>query len=127
MTPFKLVYGIEAVVPMEYVLSSLRLAVQNRLSLEDSVMHRQQELLKLEEDRIYSAYVAEISQNRRQAWMTRQVKFKIFQKGVMYNCKLGPHRGKLKLIYFGLIRLCRSWGKELSGWWMYLEHLYLNQ
>ena len=27
MTPFKLVYGIEAVVPMEYVIPSLRLAV----------------------------------------------------------------------------------------------------
>ena len=78
MTPFKLVYGMEAVVPMEYVIPSLRLAVQHRLSPEDSVAHRKQELLRLEEDRIYSAYVAEVSQKRRQAWMTRQVKFKIF-------------------------------------------------
>ena len=34
----------------------------------------------------------------------RQVKFKIFQKGdwvMMYNSRLGPHPGKLKLRYFG--------------------------
>ena len=114
MTPFKLVYGMEAVVPMEYVIPSLRLAVQHCLSSEDSVVHRKQELLKLEEDRIYSAYVADIGQKRRQAWMTRQVKFKIFQKGdwvMMYNLKLGPHPGKLKLRYFGPYQIVKELGQ----------------
>ena len=115
MTPFKLVYGMEAVVlPIEYVIPSLRLAVHYRLSPEDSVVHRKQELLKLEEDRIYSAYVAEISQKIRQAWMTRQVKFKIFQKGdwvIMYNSRLGPHPGKLKLRYFGPYQIVEELGQ----------------
>lgn len=99
MTPFKLVYGVETVVPMEYVISSLRIAVQHRMSPEESVLHRQQELLKLEEDRILSAYVVEVGQQRRKSWMTRQVKFKIFQKDdwvMVYNSKLGSHLGKLK-------------------------------
>ncbi|MCO5568833.1 hypothetical protein L7F22_022534 [Adiantum nelumboides] len=50
-----------------------------------------------------SAYLVEIGQRRRQAWMSRQVKFKIFQVGdwvMLYNSKLGPHPGKLKLRYF---------------------------
>ena len=114
MTPFKLVYGIEAVVPMEYVVPSLRLAVQHRLSPEDSILHRQRELLKLEEDRIQSAYAVEISQNRRQAWISRQVKFKIFQKGdwvMLYNSKLGPHPGKLKLRYFGPYQITEELGQ----------------
>lgn len=114
MTPFKLVYGMEAVVPMEYVIPSLRLAIQYHLSPEDSINHRKQELLKLEEDQIYSTYVAEISQKRRQAWMTRQVKFKIFQKGdwvMMYNSKLGPHPGKLKLKYFGPYQIVEELGQ----------------
>ena len=66
------------------------------LSLEESLKHRQQELLQLEEGRIISAYVVEVSQ----AWVNRQIKFKIFQVGdwvLLYNSKLGPHPGKLKL------------------------------
>lgn len=100
MTPFKLVYGIEAVVPMEYVIPSLRLTVHHRLNPKESILHRQRELLKLEEDRIHSAYTAEVGQHRRQAWMERQVKFKIFQKDdwvMLYNSRLGPHPGKPKL------------------------------
>ncbi|MCO5577908.1 hypothetical protein L7F22_031743 [Adiantum nelumboides] len=79
MTPFRLVFGIEAVVPMEYVIPSLRLSVQHRMSSKESISHRQKELLKLEEDRIQSAYLMEVGQKRRQAWMFRQVKVKIFQ------------------------------------------------
>ncbi|MCO5599314.1 hypothetical protein L7F22_053415 [Adiantum nelumboides] len=73
MTPFKLVFGIEAVVPMEYVIPSLRLSVQHWMSPEDSISHRQKELLKLEEDEFQSAYLVEIGQRRRQAWMFRQI------------------------------------------------------
>ena len=78
------------------------------------MLHRQQELLKLEEDRIHSAYVAEVSQHRRQAWMTRQVKFKIFQTNdwvMMYNLKSGPHPGKLKLRYFGPYQIVEELGQ----------------
>ena len=37
MTPFRLVYGIEAVVPMEFLVPSLRISVDHRLSVEESV------------------------------------------------------------------------------------------
>ena len=35
MTHFNLVYGCEAIVPMEFVVGSLRMVVQHKLSLED--------------------------------------------------------------------------------------------
>ena len=57
-TPFKLVYGLEAVVPMEFLVPSLRIAAENKLSLENLVNHRLDQLLELEEDILQSAYVA---------------------------------------------------------------------
>lgn len=35
MTPFKLVYGLEAIVPMKFIVSSLKIAIAHKLSLED--------------------------------------------------------------------------------------------
>ena len=46
--------------------------------------------------------------------MVRQVKFKIFQKGdwvMMYNSRLGPHPGKLKLRYFGPYQIVEELGQ----------------
>ena len=48
MTPFKMTYGLEAIVPMEFLVTSLRLAVQEKLPMEESKEHRIQKLLKLE-------------------------------------------------------------------------------
>ncbi|MCO5576462.1 hypothetical protein L7F22_030272 [Adiantum nelumboides] len=70
MTPFRLVFGIEAVVQMEYVIPSLRLSIQHRMSPEESISHKQKEFLKLEEDRIQSAYLVDVGQRRQQAWMS---------------------------------------------------------
>lgn len=93
---------------------SFRVCGQHRLSPDESVIHRQRQLLKLEEDRLISAYMAEVMQNRRQAWIGRQVKFKVFQKDdwvMMYNSKLGPHPGKLKLQYFGPYQITEELGQ----------------
>ena len=51
MTPFKMTYGLEAIVPMEFLVTSLRLVVQEKLTMEESREHRIQELLKLEHKR----------------------------------------------------------------------------
>ena len=40
MTPFRLVYGIEAIVPIEFVVPSLRISVAQKLSSEESLQHR---------------------------------------------------------------------------------------
>ena len=61
-------------------------------------------MLELEQDRIQSSYISEVIQKRRQAWVNRNIKFKIFKEGdlvMLYNSKLGPHPGKLKLRYIG--------------------------
>ncbi|MCO5614966.1 hypothetical protein L7F22_069252 [Adiantum nelumboides] len=99
MTPFKLVYGQEAVVPMEFVVPSLRVSAQ-KMSPALSVKHRCKYVMQLEEDRLVSSYISEIIQRRRQAWVAMNVKFKIFNVGdwvMLYNSSLGPFPGKLTL------------------------------
>lgn len=107
-TPFKLVYGLEAVVPMEFLVPSLRVAVAHKLSEDDSLQYRMEKLLELEQDRIHSSYVSDVIQQRRQAWINRNIKFKLFEKGdlvLLYNSKLGYHPGKLKLRYIGPFKI----------------------
>lgn len=114
MTPFRLVYGLEAVVPMEFVVPSLRVATKKKLPIQESLMFKQHHLNQLEEDRATSAYVSEIIQNRMQAWVNRNIKFKIFKEGdwvMLYNSNLGPHPSKLKLRYIGPYRIERDLGQ----------------
>ena len=53
-TPFKLAFGMEAITPVEYVVPSLRLAVQERLMPEDSLAYRLDAIAVLDEDRLRS-------------------------------------------------------------------------
>ena len=114
MTPFRMVYGgLEAIVPMEFVVPSLRIAIQHKLSDEDSSIYRQEQLLRLDEDRIQAAHMTEAIQRRRQAWVDRNLKHKIFAEGdwvLMYNSKLGKRPGKLQLRYLGPFQIAEEVG-----------------
>jgi hypothetical protein len=50
-TPFRLVYGKEVVIPMEFIVSSLRVAAITDISDFDAVEEILSQLLQLEEDR----------------------------------------------------------------------------
>lgn len=65
LTPFRLVYGMEAMVPKEFIVPSLRIAISNRLTHEDSLKQRLDQLMSLDEDIFHSAYVATVIQNGR--------------------------------------------------------------
>ena len=49
-TPFKLVYGLEAVVPMEYLVPSLRIATFTDMDDTGDVQNRLAQLVELMED-----------------------------------------------------------------------------
>jgi transposase InsO family protein len=55
-TPFKLVYGLEAVVPMEYLVPSLRIATFTDMDDTGIVQDRLVQLVELEEDRFISGF-----------------------------------------------------------------------
>jgi hypothetical protein len=50
-TPFSLVYGLEAVVPMEYLVPSLRIVAFRDMDDTSIVQERLTQLVELEEDR----------------------------------------------------------------------------
>ena len=51
-TPFRLAFGLEAVMPVEFQIPSLRIQVKERLSEKESERIRLATLLELEENRI---------------------------------------------------------------------------
>ena len=55
-TPFSLVYGQEAIMPMDYILPSLRIAQVTGMSDTDTVDERLAQLLALEEDRFIAGF-----------------------------------------------------------------------
>jgi hypothetical protein len=55
-TPFKLVYGLEAVVSMEYLVTSLRIAVFTEMDDTSIIQERLARLVKLEEDRFTAGF-----------------------------------------------------------------------
>jgi hypothetical protein len=55
-TPFKLVYGLEAVVPMEYLVPSLRIVAFTDMDDPGAVQERLAQLVELEEDRFIAGF-----------------------------------------------------------------------
>jgi hypothetical protein len=55
-TPFKLVYGLEVVVPMEYLVPSLRIVAFTNMDDISVVHERLSQLVKLEEDRFITGF-----------------------------------------------------------------------
>ena len=54
-TPFNLAFGLEAVMPMEFLVPILRVAVRERLT-EEALTERLVDLKQLEETRLHAAY-----------------------------------------------------------------------
>lgn len=55
-TPFRLVYGIEVVMPMEYVVPSLHIMAFTRMADHRDLEERLMQLTELEEDRFLARF-----------------------------------------------------------------------
>ena len=55
-TPFKLVYGLEAVVPMEYLVPSLKIVTFTDMDDTGAIQNRLAQLVELEEDRFIAGF-----------------------------------------------------------------------
>ena len=104
-TPYSLVYGFEAVLPLECQVPSLRIAIQEGLSNEDNVRLCFEELEALDEKRLEA-------QQRLECYQARMTK--------AFNKKVRPHSfqvGDLVLAIRRPINLSRCMGnKFLSNW-----------
>ncbi|XP_071901588.1 uncharacterized protein [Coffea arabica] len=80
-TPYALVYGVEAVLPLECQIPSLRIAIQEGLSEEDNVRFRLEELEALDEKILEAQQRIECYQARLSKAFNKRVRPRSFQIG----------------------------------------------
>jgi hypothetical protein len=103
-TPFMLVYGKEAVMPMEFILPILRIVEITNLSNSDAIEEGLAQLLYLEEDRFVAALHQQVQKVRENAWHDRHIKQKNFQVGdlvLLYDSKFMQHPRKFRMHWLG--------------------------
>ncbi|KAL3685682.1 hypothetical protein R1sor_003704 [Riccia sorocarpa] len=103
-TPFHMVYGVEALVPMEFIVPTLRIATEYNLNPEEMLQRRLKELLKLEESREQAFSHQCAVQERRKMYIDRHRKMFNFKKDdkVLHCVTTGKiKRRKLKYIWEG--------------------------
>jgi hypothetical protein len=93
-TPFKLVYGLEVVVPMEYLVPSLRINSFTDMDDTSAIRERLSQLVELEEDRFVVGFHQQVQKEREKAYHERHIKKKSFKQGdlvLVYNNKFIKH------------------------------------
>lgn len=107
-TPFQLVYGTEAIFPIELELPSLRVALSERLGDQASLERRLLHLECLDEIRRMSLQCMEATQLRRKTYHDGFIKPKVFQKDELvlaYDSRYGKIPGKLQQRWMGPFRV----------------------
>jgi hypothetical protein len=90
MTPYSLVYGGEAVLPLEVQIASLRVAIQEELNEDQSAKLRLEELDNLEEKRLHALQNLEAYQARISRAFDKRVKRRSFKEGDLVLAVIRP-------------------------------------
>jgi transposase InsO family protein len=103
-TPFKLVYVLKFVVPMEYLVPSLRIVSFTDMDDIFIVQERLAQLVELEEDRFVAKFHQQVQKEREKAYHDRNIKKKAFKQGdlvLVYDSKFIKHPGKFRTHWLG--------------------------
>jgi hypothetical protein len=90
-TPFRLVYGKEAVVPLEYLIPSLFIAAITNMKKRGTTQERLSQLMELEEDKIMVGFHEDVQKEKDKSWHDRHIKKKCFKEGdqvLLYERKI---------------------------------------
>jgi hypothetical protein len=93
-TPFKLVYGLEVVFPMEYLVPSLRIDAFTNMDDIGIIRERLAQMVELEEEKIMAGFHQQIQKEREKAYPDRHIKNKEFKQGdlvLVYESKFIKH------------------------------------
>jgi len=80
-TPFSLVYGVEAVLPLEIQIPSLRVALATEMTDEEQHVLRLQELEALDDKRLQAQQQIKLYQARISKAFNKKVRERIFKQG----------------------------------------------
>ena len=75
-TLFELVYGQEVVMPMEYIVPSLRIATDMGMDDERSLEEVMVQLIQLEENHFIASFHQRVEKDRQKAWHDHHIKNK---------------------------------------------------
>ena len=103
-TPFQLVYGLEAILPIELEMESLRVAIDERLGETESHQSRLQDLEKLDETRREALLRTEAIQKRRKSYYDSKLKPKTFEVNdwvLLYDSRYMKFPGKFQFRWLG--------------------------
>jgi hypothetical protein len=88
------VYGQELVVPLEFVVPSLRVISITNMTEQGTIQERLSQLMSMEEDMILVGFHQEVQKSRDKSWHDRNIKRKCFKEGyivLLYNNKFFQH------------------------------------
>ena len=113
-TLFRLAFGLEAVMPVEFQVPSLRIQLRERLNEKESEEMRLTALCELEEQRLASILHLELEQRRRKAFVDRHRKgnekmFEIGKPVLVFQTRMGKRPGKLRFRWTGPYWLTREY------------------
>ena len=126
-TPFRLVYGQEAIVPFEFLLPALKVSVQYNLDPESNLQTRLLELEKLDEQRQRALWEQEIVQRRMKKYHDQKLKEQRIKDGDLVLWYPGKIDGKKKNLSMGwtgpfeVIRIYENGSVQLAdlqGLWL---------
>ena len=103
-SPFQLVYGQEAILPIEFEIPSLRVAIENKLGDEESLRARLTNLEALDEKRREAYLNTLATQNRRKSYYDSKLRPKEFKVGslvLLYDSRFFKFPGKLQMHWIG--------------------------
>ena len=108
-SPFCLAYGIEALLPIEYELMTLRTAIKTRLDLDESQQRQLVQFNELDEVQLRAREAIEVAQTKMKKVWNGKVKKRVFKIGdlvMMYDSR-HFRRAHKKLLpkWFGLYEI----------------------
>eukprot|EP00253_Pinus_taeda_P031517 PITA_31517 len=99
-TCFRLVYGVEVVMPMEYIVPSLGIAALRGMTDHRAVEERLAQLAKLEEERFLAKFHQQVQKLCEKTWNDQHIKlctFKVNDFVFLYDNKFDKFPGKFRM------------------------------
>ncbi|XP_019232787.1 PREDICTED: uncharacterized protein LOC109213444 [Nicotiana attenuata] len=91
-TPYMLVYGTEALIPVEVEIPSIRVIQEAKLDDAELIQIRQEQLMLIDEKRINAVCHGQLYQNRMASALNKRVKPRQFTPGQLILQKIYPHQ-----------------------------------
>ena len=103
-TPFRLVDGVEVVMPMEYIVPSLCIATFTGMADRGALEEMLAQITELEEDRFLAGFHQHVQKECEKAWHDRHIKlctFKVNNLSLLYDNKFDKFLRKFRMHLLG--------------------------